>query len=157
MNKNEIFLAAVAISDPQQRARFVEQASGKDEPLRAQIQRLLEADQRESGFLDRPMGTELKAQIDQFRNNSRLAETTLGLRAETMSVRRELEGLLQPSDYFGSKGRLAHYDVKEVIGDGAFGIVVRAFDEKLQRHVAIKLLRPSICHSRGNLKEPASD
>ncbi len=40
----------------------------------------------------------------------------------------------------GSLGRLAHYEVEAFLGRGAFGTVVRAFDEKLQRQVAIKLL-----------------
>ena len=49
---------------------------------------------------------------------------------------------LQPSDKPGSLGRLAHYDVQEVLGSGGFGIVVKAFDEKLHRLVAIKLMSP---------------
>jgi serine/threonine protein kinase len=40
----------------------------------------------------------------------------------------------------GSLGRIAHYEVEAFLGRGAFGTVVRAFDEKLQRPVAIKLL-----------------
>ncbi len=40
----------------------------------------------------------------------------------------------------GSLGRIAHYEVEAFLGRGAFGTVVRAFDEKLQRQVAIKLL-----------------
>jgi serine/threonine protein kinase len=40
----------------------------------------------------------------------------------------------------GSLGRIAHFEVEAFLGRGAFGTVVRAFDEKLQRPVAIKLL-----------------
>ena len=39
---------------------------------------------------------------------------------------------------------MGHYEVLEVLGRGAFGIVVRAFDEKLQRVVAIKVLSPHL-------------
>ena len=49
---------------------------------------------------------------------------------------------LQPSDKPGSLGRLAHYEVLEVLGNGGFGTVVKAFDEKLHRFVAIKLMSP---------------
>ena len=47
-----------------------------------------------------------------------------------------------PSDKPGSLGRLAHYEVLEVLGNGGFGIVVKAFDEKLHRVVAIKVMSP---------------
>ena len=50
--------------------------------------------------------------------------------------------VLQPSERPGSLGRLAHYEVLEVLGNGGFGIVVKAFDEKLHRFVAIKLMSP---------------
>ena len=49
---------------------------------------------------------------------------------------------LQPSEKPGSLGRLAHYEVLEVLGNGGFGTVVKAFDEKLHRFVAIKLMSP---------------
>ena len=43
-----------------------------------------------------------------------------------------------------SLGRLGHYEVQEVLGRGAFGIVLKAFDEKLHRVVAIKVLSPEM-------------
>jgi hypothetical protein len=49
---------------------------------------------------------------------------------------------LQQSDKPDSLGRLAHYEVLEVIGRGGMGIVLRAFDEKLHRVVAIKVMAP---------------
>jgi serine/threonine protein kinase len=49
---------------------------------------------------------------------------------------------LEPSTKPGSLGRLAHYEVLEVLGRGGFGTVVKAFDEKLERFIAIKLMSP---------------
>src|SRR5262249_55984366 len=51
---------------------------------------------------------------------------------------------LLPSTKPESRGRLGHYEVMEVLGRGGFGIVVRAFDEVLQRVVAIKVLSPQL-------------
>jgi serine/threonine protein kinase len=51
---------------------------------------------------------------------------------------------LQPSTKPGSLGRLNQHEVLEVLGKGGFGIVVRAFDETLQRVVAIKVLSPEL-------------
>ncbi len=51
---------------------------------------------------------------------------------------------LQPSERPDMLGRLAHYEVIEVLGQGGFGVVLRAFDETLRRVVAIKVLRPSL-------------
>jgi Protein kinase domain len=51
---------------------------------------------------------------------------------------------LAPSSRPGTLGRLGHYEIQEVIGRGAFGIVFKAFDEQLHRVVAIKVLAPHI-------------
>jgi len=43
-----------------------------------------------------------------------------------------------------SGSHILHYEVVEVIGRGAMGIVLKAFDPGLGRHVAIKLLAPEM-------------
>ena len=53
-------------------------------------------------------------------------------------------GFLEPSTKPDSLGRLGHYEIQEVIGRGAFGTVMKAFDEKLHRVVAIKVLAPEM-------------
>src|SRR5207253_976585 len=50
---------------------------------------------------------------------------------------------LTPSDKPGRLGRLGHYEVQEIIGKGGFGIVLKGFDERLHRVVAIKVLAPA--------------
>ena len=47
---------------------------------------------------------------------------------------------LAPPERPGSLGRLGHYEILEVLGRGAFGVVFRAFDDVLQRVVAVKTL-----------------
>ena len=48
--------------------------------------------------------------------------------------------LLTPAMRPDSMGRLGKYDVLETLGHGAFGVVLKAFDEQLRRSVAIKIL-----------------
>lgn len=49
---------------------------------------------------------------------------------------------LAPPSGDGSLGKLDHYDVQSVLGQGGFGTVFKAYDEKLHRTVAIKVMRP---------------
>ncbi len=51
---------------------------------------------------------------------------------------------LQPATDPAYLGRLAHFDVMRVLGRGGMGIVLEAFDSKLQRHVALKVLDPEL-------------
>jgi WD40 repeat protein len=46
------------------------------------------------------------------------------------------------ADEAGRLGRLDHYALEEVIGRGSMGVVFKAFDEKLRRVVAIKVMSP---------------
>jgi serine/threonine protein kinase len=51
---------------------------------------------------------------------------------------------LDPAAWPGSIGRVAHYEVLEVVGRGAMGVVVRAYDSQLCRTVALKLMSPQL-------------
>jgi serine/threonine-protein kinase len=62
------------------------------------------------------------------------------------SWRKQL-GFLSPSESPGSLGRLGHYEITDVIGRGGMGIVLKAFDPPLNRHVAIKVLAAEWAHN----------
>lgn len=51
---------------------------------------------------------------------------------------------LQPPSDAAYLGRLAHFDVMRILGRGGMGVVLEAFDSKLQRNVAIKVLDPEL-------------
>jgi WD40 repeat protein len=51
---------------------------------------------------------------------------------------------LQPATDPAYLGRLAQFDVMRIIGRGGMGIVLEAFDSRLQRNVAVKVLDPDL-------------
>jgi len=53
---------------------------------------------------------------------------------------------LTPSDDPQYLGRLGQYAIISVVGQGGMGIVLKAFDKKLERTVAVKLLSPWMVH-----------
>src|SRR6516225_2275744 len=71
------------------------------------------------------------------------APPSLETQAETAVYEDYSLAFLAPPTKAGQLGRLGHYDILEVIGKGGFGIVLKAFDEKLHRIVAIKVLSPA--------------
>ena len=132
--------------------------AGGDAALRLQVERLLEAHPQAMDFLAQPAvdrdefdarhATEDRRVLLHERPGSKPARSRGGDRADRDARPRarrrcgECPEFLQPSEKPGSLGRLGHYEVLEVLGKGGFGIVVRAFDEKLHRVVAIKVLAP---------------
>jgi WD40 repeat protein len=55
--------------------------------------------------------------------------------------------LLPPADP-AYVGRLAYFDVMRVIGHGGMGIVLEAFDSRLRRNVALKVLDPDLANDQ---------
>jgi WD40 repeat protein len=54
------------------------------------------------------------------------------------------DDFLAPPEQAGQLGRLAHYDVLDILGWGGMGVVLRALDTKLNRAVALKVLAPEL-------------
>jgi hypothetical protein len=148
MTERDIFLAAQDIADPAERRAFVEASCGADPALRQRVQALLASHEDAGSFLEHPA-------VEQVRGQDSEATTSevMGANATSDTGPSSHDGstidlnFLAPSDKPGSLGKLAHYDVLQVIGRGGFGVVFKAYDENLRRVVAIKVLAPQLATS----------
>ncbi len=153
-----LFFAALDRGTEAERAAFLESASGGDAELRRQVEKLLDAHSKVGDFLKRPVVEQLIAaprspEAAQEQDPSTAGECVLTPRrkgdvepqtqAEPASDDEEDHiAFLEPSQRPDALGRLGHYDVLQVLGQGGFGIVFRAYDDVLQRVVAVKVLSP---------------
>jgi serine/threonine protein kinase len=117
-----VFLAALEKDRLADRAAFLAEACAGDAALRQSVESLLQAHDQTDHLLDRTAREHLVEELG------------------------EPDGSVDPLDFLapsrkpGSLGRLDHYEVLEIAGRGGMGVVFRAFDDKLQRVVAIKAL-----------------
>jgi serine/threonine protein kinase len=118
-----VFLAAVEIDSPAQRQAYLDAECGGDDALRCEVEQLLAHHARLGEFLEAPA-------------------TVVAKVADTICRPAAAPNLsfLAPPSQPSSLGRLAHYEILELVGWGGFGIVLKARDEKLERTVAIKTL-----------------
>ena len=120
-----IFVEALGKTSADERRVFLDAACLADPQRRERVEALLRAYDDAGSFLQRPAGD--------WRNPPPGGENDV----DEQGIPR---GLLCPSDKPGCLGTLGPYEVRELIGRGGMGIVLRALDPKLNRVVAIKLL-----------------
>ena len=135
MTEETIFEVALGKRDPAERSAYLARACGGDPRLRQRVEALLASHERIGSFLEHPAVEQMAAPPSPQGVTS----------AESHGDGEENDlGFLQPSERPGSLGRLAHYEVLEVLGRGGCGVVMRAFDEKLHRMVAVKVMAPQL-------------
>lgn len=115
-----VFMEALEKTTAAERSAYLDGACAGNTELRKCVEELLVAHDRPDHLLDRPATEHIAA-------------------AGGVSL-----DFLEASTKPESLGRLGHYEVIETVGQGGMGIVLRAFDEKLHRIVAIKTLMPAL-------------
>src|SRR5262245_54456270 len=139
MTDRDLFIAALDHSDLAARAAWLDQACAADPDRRRRVEVLLRAHDEASRFLAdpaRPPGDSIGPD-DPTRTAQQGDETTPAPAADVRSI-------LTPADKPGLLGTLDHYEVLEVVGAGGMGVVLKAFDPKLHRLVAVKLMAPHL-------------
>jgi WD40 repeat protein len=154
MTEETVFAAALQKSNPAERAAYLEEACAGDPALRQQVEALLKAHAADEQFLAVPAAAQVAAASRPTGEATEEIDAPLPIHqadAErpTAEKRQLAQGdqslaFLAPSQKPGSLGRLDHYEVLEVVGTGGMGVVLRAFDEKLHRVAAIKVLAPQM-------------
>lgn len=137
MSEYDLFLQAMEFSTAGERAEFLARACGGDTALRRRVDELLDAHDRPGPFLDVPVLRQMEEQAAV--HSSATASTHIGTPPPASPPGIDLS-FLQRSERSGSLGRLQHYEVREVLGRGGCGVVLKAFDERLHRIVAIKVM-----------------
>jgi eukaryotic-like serine/threonine-protein kinase len=144
MTVEELFLAALDQPDATARARYLDTTCAGDDDLRRQVEGLLAAHFRSGEFLDIPAGEQIQAGSPENTVALQRGDASAGDVPDDATSEEDGYPFLSPSARPDSLGRIGHYEVLQVLGKGGFGIVFRAFDELLQRVVAIKVMAPQL-------------
>ncbi len=115
-SEGEIFEQALQLPNPAERAAYLKEAIGDNEPLRQRIETLLRASEKGGGFMDEPPA---------------------GISAKTILV---TAGATLIAEKPGDK--IGRYKLREQIGEGGCGVVyVAEQEEPVRRRVALKVIK----------------
>ncbi|MFQ3591741.1 MAG: protein kinase [Gemmataceae bacterium] len=139
MNEQEIFLAALDIQDPVQRKDYLQRVCAGNPTLHRRIEELLAVHDRSGEFLDVPALQQMAGDVTEPDRRYASTNTAAPHRKHEIDL-----SFLQPAKKPGSLGSLGHYEIEQVLGQGGYGVVLKAFDSMLERVVAIKVIAPEL-------------
>jgi serine/threonine protein kinase len=136
MSEETIFATAAAKKTASERQAYLDEACAGNAELRAQVEELLRADSDAGSFLEHPPAG-LDATI------AATASDTVNSSAGTLSLP-FLAACDKPGRIGKLVGKAGEYEILEVVGQGGMGAVLRAFETKLSRVVAVKVMSPGL-------------
>lgn len=136
MHERDIFLEALEQHSPDERDSFLDRTCAGDAQLRSRVEVLLTAHEEANSLLDHPVLGGAPTEV--------LAGRTDRSKLPPFEYDEIVLDFLEPSDQPDALGRLGQYDVREVVGHGGMGIVFKAYDTKLGRVVAVKVLAATL-------------
>jgi hypothetical protein len=142
VTEDQVFLAALDLPGTEARSAYLDEVCGDDGVLRGKVEGLLAAHFKSGEFLNVPAAAQLGTESD-FNHAVTIESQAMNAAQDPDQESDNLE-FLAPSNRPDSLGRIGHYEVLQVLGKGGFGIVFRAFDDVLQRIVAIKVMAPQL-------------
>ncbi|OYW20380.1 MAG: hypothetical protein B7Z55_07380, partial [Planctomycetales bacterium 12-60-4] len=121
------------IEEESARNAYLDEACGGDTRLRSEIEALLKSHVEAGSFLGTPAVQQAESAPPptvMLGSSDDSADQVIPPKLGAAPVERDeteaaILSLLQPPERAGSLGRLAHYEVLEVLGKGAFGIVLK--------------------------------
>src|SRR4029453_5204827 len=133
MHERDILLAALEKDRPEDREAYLTLACGDDAQLRSRVSALLRGAEVQDSFLERPA---LETEV--------LSRQTDAIPPKVAEHDASSLDFLHSTDDPSALGQLGQYAIKEVIGRGGMGIVLKTHDTKLNRVVAIKVMAPEL-------------
>jgi predicted Ser/Thr protein kinase len=144
----ELFLALLEMP-ADDRAAYLDTACAGDSALRYQVEAMLRCHANSGELLARSPAEMLQDKtIDADVSGAHAAQADpSAILTDAAQVQSNEFPFLTPSEKPGRLGQLGPYEVEKVLGKGGFGVVLKAFDERLHRVVAIKVLAPAYAAS----------
>lgn len=154
MSEQSIFLTAIEL-DAAERAEYLSKACANNDRLRTEVEKLIAAHESSKTFLNKPAIEQIASKVPSNNQNALTVSadgvgTDDDTRTATQGQRAHVDdslSFLKPATRNDSIGRIDHYEVLEKVGAGGFGTVLKVFDDRLHRVVAMKVLAPQLAAS----------
>lgn len=139
--EHEVFAEALSFPEPAARTEYLDRICGTDQMKRQRLNELLKLHESAGSVLDRRPNEMIESLTDDGDDDGDTVDSTVPSLDHVLKM---LLPFLEPATQPDSLGRLGHYELLEILGQGGYGIVFKAMDTRLSRLVAVKILSPHL-------------